>query len=180
MIQYVIQIQPFIVARGAGRLPLRRDFAILEPSFPRSRIDLDESMFLDAILSTETIAGILIIGALAMSVRSILFFTREASSMAPRLQKIDSDLNRFREGMTEKKTAVKDLNVIVDTIEGSREQASRVLRSAQEHRTLPRADRGRERRKRRGRETQAHPTQEDGLRLILASSGVIAADTTQR
>ncbi|MBT7860090.1 MAG: hypothetical protein HN712_07240 [Gemmatimonadetes bacterium] len=73
-------------------------------------------MSLDAILSTETIAGILIIGALAMSVRSILFFTREAATMAPRLQKIDFDLNKWRDGMSEKKKAVKDLTVIVDPL----------------------------------------------------------------
>ncbi len=73
-------------------------------------------MFLDAILSTETIAGILIIGALAMSVRSILFFTREASTMAPRLQKVDMDLNKRREGLAEKKKVVQDLNVIVDPL----------------------------------------------------------------
>ncbi|MBT7595748.1 MAG: hypothetical protein HN559_12620 [Gemmatimonadetes bacterium] len=76
-------------------------------------------MFLDAILSTETIAGILIIGALVMAVRSILFFTREAAAMAPRLQKIDMDLNKRREGMSEKKKAVKDLTVIVDPLKNS-------------------------------------------------------------
>ena len=73
-------------------------------------------MFLDAILSTEIIAGILIIGALVMSVRSILFFTREASSMAPKLQKIDHDLTKLRDGMAEKKKAVKELTVVVDPL----------------------------------------------------------------
>lgn len=71
---------------------------------------------LDIILSTEVIAGIIITASLAMSVRSILFFTREASTMSPKLQKIDADLSRLREGMSEKKKTVKDLNVIVDPL----------------------------------------------------------------
>ena len=70
----------------------------------------------DAILSTETILGILIIGALAMAVRSLLFFSREAASIEPRLQKVDLDLNKRRNGMAEKKAAVKELTVIVDPL----------------------------------------------------------------
>ena len=67
----------------------------------------------DIILSTEVIAGILIVGALAMTVRSILFFTREASGMSPRLIKIESDLSKHRDGMGERKKVVADLNTVV-------------------------------------------------------------------
>ena len=48
---------------------------------------------LDVVLSTEVIAGVLIVASLAMAVRSILFFTRESSGMSPRLMKIESDLD---------------------------------------------------------------------------------------
>lgn len=68
------------------------------------------------ILTTEVIAGILIIGALVMSVRSILMFTREASDMAPKIQKLDMSLSKIREGMDDKKKLVKDLTVIVDPL----------------------------------------------------------------
>lgn len=71
--------------------------------------------FLD-FLSTEVIAGIIIIGALVMSVRSILMFTRQASEMAPKLQKLDMALTKIRDGMDEKKKIVKDLSVIVDPL----------------------------------------------------------------
>ena len=71
---------------------------------------------LDIILSTEVIAGIIIAASLAMSVRSILYFTREASTMSPRLMKIDADLSRLRDGMFDKKKVVKDLTVIVDPL----------------------------------------------------------------
>ena len=70
----------------------------------------------DIILSTEVIAGILIAASLAMAVRSILFFTREAATMSPKLQKIEHDLSKLREGMDEKKKAVKDLTTIVDPL----------------------------------------------------------------
>lgn len=67
-------------------------------------------------LSTEVIAGIIIIGALLMSVRSVLMFSRMASDMAPKLQKLDMALTKIRDGMGEKKKIVKDLTVIVDPL----------------------------------------------------------------
>lgn len=71
---------------------------------------------LDIILCTEVIAGIIIAASMAMSVRSILFFTGQASSMAPRLQRIEANLSRLREDMAEKKKAVKDLTMVVDPL----------------------------------------------------------------
>ncbi|MEE2833581.1 MAG: hypothetical protein VYD18_14580 [Candidatus Latescibacterota bacterium] len=64
-------------------------------------------------LSTEVVAGIIIVGALVMTVRSILMFTGE---MAPKVQKLDMMLNKIRDGMAEKKKIVKDLAVIVDPL----------------------------------------------------------------
>ena len=71
--------------------------------------------FLD-FLSTEVIAGIIIIGALVMSVRSILMFTRQASEMAPKIQKLDMALTKIRDAKDEKKKIVKELTVIVDPL----------------------------------------------------------------
>ena len=73
-------------------------------------------MFLDDILSTKTISGILITGALFMSFRSILFFTEEAATMFPRLAKVDTDLDKHLDGIPDKKKSVKDLNVIIDPL----------------------------------------------------------------
>ncbi len=71
--------------------------------------------FLD-FLSTEVIAGIIIVGTLVMSVRSILMFTRHASEMAPKIQKLDMALTKIRDGMGEKKKIVKELTVMVDPL----------------------------------------------------------------
>ena len=71
---------------------------------------------LDVVLSTEVIAGILIVAAMAMAVRSILFFTREASQMGPRVQKLDTDLSKYRDGMGSKKKVVKELTEVVDPL----------------------------------------------------------------
>jgi hypothetical protein len=46
---------------------------------------------LDIILSTEVIAGIIIVASVAMAVRSILMFTREASGMSPKLMTLDHE-----------------------------------------------------------------------------------------
>ena len=67
-------------------------------------------------LTIEVIASIIIIGSLAMSVRSILMFTRLAREMAPKVQKLDLALNKIRDGMDEKKKIVKNLSVIVDPL----------------------------------------------------------------
>ena len=67
-------------------------------------------------LTTEVIAGIIITAALVMSVRSTLMFTRQASEIAPKLQKIEIALAKIRDGMAEKKKIVKDLTVIVDPL----------------------------------------------------------------
>ena len=71
---------------------------------------------LDVVLSTEVIAGVLIVASLAMAVRSILFFTREITGIAPRLMKIEADLERWRGGMGDKKKIVADLTEIVDPL----------------------------------------------------------------
>lgn len=61
------------------------------------------------------IARIIIDGALVMTVRSILMFTRQAGEMAPKVQNLDMMLNKIRNGMAEKKN-VEDLAVIVDPL----------------------------------------------------------------
>jgi len=71
---------------------------------------------LDVVLSTEVIAGVLIVASLAMAVRSILFFTRESTGIAPKLMKIEADLERWRGGMGDKKKIVADLTEIVDPL----------------------------------------------------------------
>jgi hypothetical protein len=71
---------------------------------------------LDVVLSTEVIAWVLIVASLAMAVRSILFFTRESTAIAPKLMKIESDLEKWRGGMGEKKQAVTELTTVVDPL----------------------------------------------------------------
>ena len=76
----------------------------------------------DIILSTEVITGILIVASLAMTVRSILFFTREASQMSPRLIKVEADLAKFNESRGERKQIVVDLNTVVAPLRAREER----------------------------------------------------------
>lgn len=70
-------------------------------------------MVLDSILSTEVIAGIIIIGAFAMCIRSILAFTNQATELRPKLTEIERHLNNLREGMQGRKDKVGKLTVVV-------------------------------------------------------------------
>jgi hypothetical protein len=58
---------------------------------------------LDIILSTEVIAGIIIVASVAMAVRSILMFTREASGMGPKLMKLDHELGKHKDEWMQKR-----------------------------------------------------------------------------
>ena len=71
---------------------------------------------LDVVLSTEVVAGVLIVASLGMAVRSILFFTRESTGIAPKLMKIEADLEKWRGGMGEKKKMVEELTAVVDPL----------------------------------------------------------------
>ena len=68
---------------------------------------------LDIILSTEVISGVLIVGSLAMTVRSILLFTREAAGISSRLIKVETDLAKLSDRMGEHKQVVRALNTVV-------------------------------------------------------------------
>ena len=67
----------------------------------------------NVILSTEVLAGIVLVAALGMILRCLLSFTREVGSLAPKLAKIVSDLSRLQEKMPDKKKLVTDLTAVV-------------------------------------------------------------------
>lgn len=67
----------------------------------------------DAVLSTEVLAGILIIGAFAMAIRSTLHFTKGAADLRPRLNEVEQELRRLRNGMADRKKTVQTLTTEV-------------------------------------------------------------------
>jgi len=71
---------------------------------------------LDIILSLEVMAGILITAALAMSVRSLLSYTRHVATMGPKLQRAEAALQRLREGMADREKTVKELTTVVEPL----------------------------------------------------------------
>ena len=70
-------------------------------------------------LTKEVIASIIIIAALILSVRALLFLISESASMSPQLQKLDADLKKYSGWMDEKKKTVQELS---DTVEPFRKQ----------------------------------------------------------
>ena len=77
---------------------------------------------LDIILSTEVITGVLIVGSLVMTVRTILLFTREAPGISTRLLKVETDLATLSDRMGEKKRVVRALNTVVTPLREREEQ----------------------------------------------------------
>ena len=65
--------------------------------------------FFEAVLSTEVLAGILIIGAFAFAIRSTIHFTKGAADLRPRLDEVDQELRRLRSGMADSKKVVQAL-----------------------------------------------------------------------
>lgn len=80
--------------------------------------------FFNAFLSTEVLAGVLIVGAFSMGIRSILHFSREATDLRPRLSEVDRELNKRRDGTDELRKQVGVLNAEVAPIR-SRESSLR-------------------------------------------------------
>ncbi len=80
---------------------------------------------LDIILSTEVVTGVLIVGSLAMAVRSFLLFTREAAGISPRLLKVEMDLAKLSDRMGEHKQVVRALNTVVTPLR-QREERLRI------------------------------------------------------
>ena len=64
---------------------------------------------LGALLSTQVLAGVLIVAALVMIIRSLLFYTREASEMGPKLSKIEKEISKIRDGLKDREELVETL-----------------------------------------------------------------------
>lgn len=76
----------------------------------------------EALLSPEVLAGIVAIAALGMAVRALLAFSSDNSELRPKLDKIENDLNRYRDGMKEQKEIVEELEKVVRPLADSEEE----------------------------------------------------------
>jgi len=88
--------------------------------------------FFDAILTTEVLAGILIIGAFAMGIRSTLHFSKGAADLRPKLTEVERNLKRLRDGMGDRKKAVAELTQAVAPIKEQETQMRLYYEQAQE------------------------------------------------
>lgn len=65
------------------------------------------------ILSTEVVTGLIILGAFALSVRSIMSFSNQVTELRPKLSEIDRRLIRIRDGMDARQLRVEKLNDLI-------------------------------------------------------------------
>ncbi len=68
------------------------------------------------ILSTEVVTGLITIGAISMSVRSIIAFSKTVSELRPKLTEVDRRLNRKLDGMENHKSKVTGLNELISPL----------------------------------------------------------------
>ena len=71
---------------------------------------------LEVLLAPEVLAGVLIVGALAIAVRSLLHFSKEASQLRPKLDNVDRQLKQLRETIAPKKQQIGELSTVVAPI----------------------------------------------------------------
>lgn len=71
---------------------------------------------IEAILAPEVLAAIVAVAALAMAVRALLSYSKDNAEISPKLDKIERDLSRLRDGMKDQKEAVDELNTVVQPI----------------------------------------------------------------
>ena len=65
---------------------------------------------LNSLLTLEAGASVLMVGALAIVVRSFLLYSKEASELQPKLNRVNKELNRLREKIEPKKKLISQLN----------------------------------------------------------------------
>lgn len=66
--------------------------------------------------TAEVVAGIIILGAVVLTVRSILIFTRQTGKLSPTVHKLNMALAKIRDDMSERKKSVVDLTLVVDPL----------------------------------------------------------------
>ena len=89
---------------------------------------------IEAILAPEVLAAIVAVAALAMAVRALLTYSKDNAEISPKLDKIERDLGRLRDGMKEQKEAVGELNTEVQpqaSIEESLREYFELLKKTQ-------------------------------------------------
>jgi len=72
---------------------------------------------LDVILSTQFLAGIVMIGALALSIRSAMHFSHQAARLRPRLNELEVQIRKIRSGTEDQRKAVEELTKVVQPVQ---------------------------------------------------------------
>jgi peptidoglycan hydrolase CwlO-like protein len=68
---------------------------------------------LKGLLSPEVLASILVVGSMILAIRSILFFTRTAGELRPKLEALERQVKHLKGGMSEKRKRIEELEPIV-------------------------------------------------------------------
>ncbi|MBI2502768.1 MAG: hypothetical protein HYW07_05990 [Candidatus Latescibacteria bacterium] len=81
-------------------------------------------MGLKFLLTPQVISGIILLGMLILTIRSILLYTRHLSELQPRLHHLDREVNRRQESMADRKKVVATLALALAPLQ-EREQSLR-------------------------------------------------------
>ena len=72
---------------------------------------------MDILLSTQFLASLLIVVAIGLVVRSMMFYTREAQNITPKLKAIEKELETWRAGTADQRAEVEQLQARVTPME---------------------------------------------------------------
>tara|TARA_S200000501_G_C20573657_1_gene634071 strand:+ start:300 stop:656 length:357 start_codon:yes stop_codon:yes gene_type:complete len=67
-------------------------------------------------ISTETVAGIISLGAISMSVSCIIEFSKEVRKFLPKLTEVEHKLNRSRDSMENRQSTVAELSELISPL----------------------------------------------------------------
>ncbi|MEE2726304.1 MAG: hypothetical protein VX792_04460 [Candidatus Latescibacterota bacterium] len=67
-------------------------------------------------ISTETVAGVISLGAISMSVSCIIEFSKEVRKFLPKLTEVEHKLNRSRDSMENRQSTVAELSELSELI----------------------------------------------------------------
>jgi len=71
---------------------------------------------IESFLATEVLASIVMVGAVAMVVRSYISYAKDAGELGPKLEKIEKELDKIRKRSAPMKKLVTSLNKLVNPL----------------------------------------------------------------
>ena len=85
---------------------------------------------IQSLLATEVLASIVMLGAVALVVRSYLHYSKDASELAPKHDKLNKELEKLRKNIDPRKKVVSSLSKLVTPIKDRSDKYAAITKSS--------------------------------------------------